>query len=63
MDVIKGASKVREFGAGARTAEQANLVPLDEALKRAKAMGSRRELGNAVKTTTISSLASGANRK
>ena len=63
VDLARGAAKLREIGAASRTAEQANLVPLDEALKRAKAKSTRRELGNAAKTTTISSLASGANRK
>lgn len=59
VDLVRGAAKLREIGSAARTAEKANTTPLSEVLARAKAKGARRELGGAVKTTSLSSIASG----
>lgn len=59
VDVARGIGKLKDLGANARAAEQANLLPLDEALTRAKKLGAKSSLGASAKTVAISSIASG----
>lgn len=59
VDIARGIGKLKDLGANARAAEQANLLPLDEALTRAKKLGAKSSLGASAKTVAISSIASG----
>lgn len=65
VNIMRGAAKVKDIGATARTSEQANLLPLDEAVSMAKKKGESRMRGlsfNQAKTVPLSSVA-GANQQ
>jgi hypothetical protein len=66
VDVARGISKVKDLGANARTTSQANLMPLDEAVKMAKKKGESRLRGQSIaplKSVPLSSIAAGANQQ
>jgi hypothetical protein len=67
VDIARGAAKVKEIGADARTASAATTTPLNEALasavKRGRAKSRREAAALPLKTTPISSLSAGANQQ
>jgi hypothetical protein len=63
VDVAKGVASVKNMGASARAATTAQTVPLKEIAQQAAKKAGRRAARDAVKTTTIASVASGATQQ